>query len=243
MNRLAWATRSITKGRASARTERAFSVSLVLTSIRDPNDQITGIMGIARDVTEPKRIEAAFRASETRFRRIMANSLDFVAQFTMEGNYEYVAPSSLVLLGYLPDELQGKPILSIVHPDNLADGATKLSSVLQHGVPVRGEFRCRHADGRYLWFEVVANPLLDEQGKVCGGLINGRDVSDRKRNEEQLRESEETLRVISDTAHDALIQINSAGQVGHWNLAAMRMFGYTRDEMLGRAMHELLPYR
>ena len=52
---------------------------------------------------------------------------------------------------------------------------------------------------------MVANPLFDEQGRVCGGLINGRDISDRKRDEEELRASEETLRVISDTALDAVI--------------------------------------
>ena len=74
---------------------------------------------------------------------------------------------------------------------------------MQHGIPVRGEFRFRHADGQYIWFEWVANPLLDEQDQVCGGIINSRDISDRKRNEEELRASEETLRVISDTALDA----------------------------------------
>ena len=170
----------------------------------------------------------------------MTNVLDFVAQVTTEGIYEYVAPSSLALLGYSPDQLQGKSIFSIVHPDDLDKGVTRFTTVIQNGVPVRGEYRCRHADGRYLWFEVVANPLLDEQGQVCGGLINGRDISDRKRDEEELRAREETLRVISDTALDALILMDSAGQVGHWNSAAERMFGYTREEILGRDLHQLL---
>ena len=87
---------------------------------------------------------------------------------------------------------------------------------------------------------MVGNPLLDEQGQVCGVIINSRDISDRKRNEEELRASEETLRVISDTALDALIMMDSVGQVRHWNAAAERMFGYTRDEILGRDLHRLL---
>jgi PAS domain S-box-containing protein len=214
--------------------------SLVVTALRDSNGKIVGDLDIVRDITERKRVEAALRESETRFRRIMTNVLDFVAQVSTEGTYEYVAPSSLALLGYSPDQLQGGSIFSIVHPDDLERGVTRFTTVIQNGVPVRGEYRCRHADGRYLWFEVVANPLLDEQGQVCGVIINSRDISDRKRDEEELRAGEETLRVISDTALDALILMDSAGQVGHWNSAAERMFGYTREEILGRDLHQLL---
>src|SRR5208283_1371987 len=214
--------------------------SLVFTAMCDPNGKIVGFMGILRDVTEPKRIEAALRESETRFRRITTNVLDFVAQVTLEGTYEYVAPSSLALLGYSPDQLVGKSAFSIVHPDDFDELVTKFTKEIQHGVPVRGEFRFRHADGRYLWFERVGNPLLDEQGQVCGIIINSRDISDRKRNEEELRASEETLRVISDTALDAVILMDSTGQVGHWNSAAEKMFGYTREEILGRDLHHLL---
>ena len=87
---------------------------------------------------------------------------------------------------------------------------------------------------------MVGNPLLDEQGQVCGVIINSRDINDRKRNEEELRASEETLRVISDTALDALILMDSAGQVRHWNASAERMFGYTRQEIMGRDLHRLL---
>ena len=116
--------------------------------MRDPNGKIIGFMGIVRDITEPKRIEAALRDSETRFRRIMSNVLDFVAQVTTEGIYEYVAPSSLALLGYSPDELVGTSIFSIVHPDDFDEGVTRFRAVTQHGVPVRGEYplpSCRRA--------------------------------------------------------------------------------------------------
>ena len=108
------------------------------------------------------------------------------------------------------------------------------------GFPCAENSAVRHADGRYLWFERVVSPLLDEQDQVCGVIINSRDISDRKRDEEELRAREETLRVISDTALDALILMDSAGQVGHWNSAAERMFGYTREEILGRDLHQLL---
>ena len=214
--------------------------SLVVTAMRESNGKIVGVMGIVRDITDRKRVEAALRESETRFRRIMSNLQDFVAQVTTEGIYEYVAPSSLALLGYRPDELLGKSIFSLVHPDDFDEAVTRFAAVIQHGVPVRGELRFRHADGRYLWFERVVSPLLDEQDQVCGVIINSRDISDRKRDEEELRAREETLRVISDTALDALILMDSAGQVGHWNSAAERMFGYTREEILGRDLHQLL---
>ena len=82
--------------------------SLVVTAMRDSNGKIVGVMGIVRDITDRKRVEAALRESETRFRRIMTNVLDFVAQATTEGIYEYVAPSSLALLGYSSRRIAGK---------------------------------------------------------------------------------------------------------------------------------------
>ena len=240
MNQPAGATRQSASGPLSARTGLKLIGSLVVTAMRDQNGRIIGSMGIIRDITEPRRIAAALRESETRFRRIMSNLQDFVAQVTTEGIYEYVAPSSLALLGYSPDQLQGKSIFTLVHPDDVDGAVTRFEAVIQHGVTVRGESRFRHADGRYLWFERVGSPLRDEQGQVCGVVINSRDISDRKRDEEELRAREEILRTISDTALDALIMMNAAGQVGHWNSAAERMFGYTREEILGRDLHQLL---
>src|SRR5208337_217336 len=104
--------------------------SLVVTAMRDSNGKIVGFIGILRAVTEPKRIEAALRESETRFRRIMSNLQDFVAQVTTEGTYEYVAPSSLALLGYRPDELLGKSISSLVHPDDFDKSVTRFGTVI-----------------------------------------------------------------------------------------------------------------
>ena len=215
-------------------------VSTVITAIRDSNRKILGFVGVIRDITEPRRIEAALRESETRFRRIMSNLLDFVAQVTVDGIYEDVAPSSLALLGYAPEELVGTSIFSIVHRDDIEEAVARFTAVTRHGDSVRGEFRCRHADGRYIWFEIVGNPLRDEQGQVCSIIINSRDIDDRKRYEEELRASEEMLQVISDTALDAVILMDSAGRVGHWNPAAERIFGYTREEILGRDLHQLL---
>ena len=143
-------------------------------------------------------------------------------------------------MGYTPEQLEGTSIFCLVHPDDLVEGVTKLTSVVQHGAAMRGEFRCRRDDGRYTWFEVVGNPLLNDQGEVCGVIINSRDIDDRKCHEEELRASEETLRAISETAHDGVILMDSAGQVRHWNSAAERMFGYMSGEILGRDLHRLL---
>ena len=101
--------------------------SLVVTPMCALDGKVVGLMGILRDITEPKRIEASLRESETRFRRIMTNLLDFVAQVTTEGIYEYVAPSSLALLGYAPDQMLGTSIFSIVHPDDINDGVIQFT--------------------------------------------------------------------------------------------------------------------
>ena len=82
--------------------------SLVVTAMPDQYGKIIGSMGIIRDVTERRRIAAALRESETRFRRIMSNLQDFVAQVTTEGIYEYVAPFIPALTGVLSRRIAGK---------------------------------------------------------------------------------------------------------------------------------------
>ena len=83
--------------------------SLVVTAMRDKNGKIIGSMGIIRDITEPRRIAAALRESETRFRRIMSNLQDFVAQVTTEGIYEYVSPHPWRYWGTLPTNCRVSP--------------------------------------------------------------------------------------------------------------------------------------
>ncbi|MGH9942239.1 MAG: PAS domain-containing hybrid sensor histidine kinase/response regulator [Pyrinomonadaceae bacterium] len=93
-------------------------------------------------------------------------------------------------------------------------------------------------DGRS--FERTSKPQLIE-GRAVGRVWSFRDVSEQRRAEESLRRSEERYRALAETATDAIITINAAGQIAYVNEAARRVFGYEAEEMVGQRLHLLLP--
>ena len=89
-------------------------------------------------------------------------------------------------------------------------------------------------------FEVTGTPLLDEEGRVIGSVMVSRDITERNLSEQALRESEERFRAITTTAANAIILMDDEGRISYWNPAAEKMFGYSSQEVMGRALHGLI---
>ena len=118
-----------------------------------------------------------------------------------------------------------------------------MQAVLESGVPQRDVYRCRHADGHYLWLESQGSPVRDEQGRIVGGVIASRDITDRKAAEDALRASEERLRVVVESSPNGIVTVNEDGTIVLVNQALAALFGYDRQELLGRSVDLLVPER
>jgi PAS domain S-box-containing protein len=95
-------------------------------------------------------------------------------------------------------------------------------------------------DGQTRWIRTSKVPLRNQAGEVFGILGVYEDIADRKQAEEALRMSEELLRVITSRAPDGILMLDHAGNITFWNEAAATIFGYTREEVIGRELHALL---
>ena len=95
-------------------------------------------------------------------------------------------------------------------------------------------------DGRERYVEVHAHPIFDEHGNVGQIIEYSIDVTSRKEAEASLRDSEERFRLLSSSALDAIIMMDQKGKVAYWNSAAVKMFGYEEQEVIGRDLHALL---
>ena len=102
------------------------------------------------------------------------------------------------------------------------------------------ELTLPHLDQRQRQAEITVTNLLDDPN-VGGLVLNTRDISDRKKSEAALLQSEARLRAVVGTAVDAIITINPAGTIESLNRAAEGMFGYTHAELLGRNVNVLMP--
>jgi two-component system, cell cycle sensor histidine kinase and response regulator CckA len=198
-----------------------------------------------RDITARKRSEQALRDSEEalrnseeRFRSLVQNSSDIMTVLDGEGVIQYESPSISRILGYRPEELIGKSILSFLHPDEEALVADLLrdEAGATNNIVRRVEARFRHKDGSWRTLECIGNNLL-QHPDVGGIVVNSRDITERKHLEQQLLQSqkmEAVGRLAGGIAHDfnnLLTVINGQAEV--------QMHRSPRDSPAHRAAAEI----
>ena len=170
-------------------------------------------MAMLRDITERKKAEEAFRKSEERFRRLAENAQDIIFRLRLvpESAFEYVSPAVTRITGYTPEEHYANPKLAydIVHPDDRAILQERAKSRRDDSAPI--EIRWIHKNGTTIWLEERNVLIFDETGKVIAleGII--RDITERKKVEEELRWKTAFLVALVHSSNDGIIVIDQKG--------------------------------
>ena len=196
----------------------------------------------AEERRQRRRIETELVRREKYFRALTENALDIVTILSPEGNFLYNSPSVKRVLGYEPRELRGQNAFALIHPEDLPRVLQGFDYGLKHPEEtVTLEFRFRHRDGSWRYLEAVGQSRLAD-GEIAGIVVNSRDVSDRRKAEAELRESEKQYRLIFDGNptpmwvfdHETLafLEVNDA---------AVQHYGYSREEFLGMKLGDLRP--
>ncbi len=141
---------------------------------------------LEQTVTE-QLLAGNLRQSEQRYRSLVVNSVDVSVVVGPEGTIQYESSAVERVLGYRVEDRLGRPILEMVHPDDVDRGKRLLADVMRTpGVQAGGEIRVRHADGSWRSIEAIGKNLIDDPA-VGGLVINYRDVTTRKELEDELR--------------------------------------------------------
>ena len=149
--------------------------------------EVTGAVVTFLDITQRRAAETALRDSEARYRILVDNASDIVYGLSEDGILEYLSPSAEKSLGYPVNALVGRPFESLVHPDDRANCWEWVKAVFA-GESLRDvEYRIRHSNGTWRWYSASAVPTKDSSGRVVGHYGIGRDVTERKAAEEQIR--------------------------------------------------------
>jgi PAS domain S-box-containing protein len=194
----------------------------------------------SRAYTQKARAEAALAASERRFRSLVQNSSDLVTILALDGTILYASDSAERIVGYAPEELVGSSLLSYLDPT----GVQTVRGLLQHGNGTSNgagpiEFCLRRADGSPAWLEAVGTNLLAD-ATIGGIVLNARDVSERKRADRELRESEERYRDLFDNASDLVCMTAPDGSLLYVNQAWQQGTGYSEDEIGSMQLFDLV---
>jgi len=178
------------------------------------------------DITERKEAERKLRTTTEELDRFFTTALDLLCIADMNGLFRRLNPQWEVILGYPLAELEGRPFLDLVHPDDVA-GTLGAVSDLASGVAVTAFVnRYRARDGSYRWIEWRSYP--------AGNLIYAaaRDITERKEAEEALKKSEEKYRDIFERAVEGIFQSTPDGKFLSVNPSFAHMLGYDSPEEL-----------
>jgi PAS domain S-box-containing protein len=218
-----------------------FWADVRLTPVHDETGELRGFAKVTRDITERKEIEEALRESEERFRMLAENSRDLIRSYDVDGTIRYASPSSRAVLGYDPDELVGRNASEFQHADEAAGRDERLRAVIGSGGDSTVTYRSRRKDGGYVWLEANIRALRDRQSdELVGFQEAARDISERRRGEEALRESEERFRLLAENSTDVIARASTDAVIRYISPASRSLYGYEPDEMIGRSGWEFI---
>ncbi len=181
------------------------------------------------------------RETEIRNQKMIANIADVIAIVDRGGVTRYVSPNIERWFGWRPEDRIDADSWTSVHPDDLARIQEAFFSLLEKDRSVRTlEYRYNCKDGGYKWIELTALNMTDDP-VINGVLVNYRDISERRRAVNALRESEERHRLLFDTA-DMLISVyDRAGVCRLMNRKTAALFGGAPEEFIGKSFSDLHP--
>jgi diguanylate cyclase (GGDEF)-like protein/PAS domain S-box-containing protein len=189
--------------------------------------------------SDHKQTEEELRKSENKYRLFADNIDDVIFILDMNLNFTYVSPSVKILMGYEPEELLKQPPIETMTPFSW-DLVTKiLSEELEKSE--QGEIsiyetlqlEMRRKDGTTVWTEVNASFIRDENHRPVSIMGVIRDITDRRRAEEALKNSEEKYRNILKNIEESYYEVDLAGNLTFFNDSMCQTMGYTREELMG----------
>ena len=174
--------------------------------IEEREGVVVSLFAVARNITERREAEFALRESEERHRFLAEHSTDLLSRQSADGVILYASPSARPLIGYAPSDLVGHSIFEFCHADDLEALRGASIRVLGHRGIETISYRVRRRDGQFVWIETTSQAVRDGQsGAVREVLAVSRDVTERRRLEEELRQAQKMEAVgqlAGGVAHD-----------------------------------------
>lgn len=211
--------------------------------LRNEAGLIMGLIGISRDITERKQTEEKLAANEKRFRALVENISDGIVVNDKDSNLIYQSPSVQRILGYSEADRKKTPLINYVHPDFLtAYGDLYKELEKKPGQPLPFLYPFLHKNGEYVWLEGWVTNLLHEPS-VKAFVANYRDISQRRKTDEILRQSEANLRAIFESTSDGFLLLDPEYKILDYNDAAVRLMTIENPDRkgAGRSIFEFVP--
>lgn len=213
-------------------SEFLVQVSLVVMDHEQDNVLLT----TWRDITAQRQSELQIR----KLSQAVEQSPVYIVITDPDGKIEYANASLLDKTGYSPDEMIGQNPRILKSGFHSTEFYKDLWDTVLSGRDWKGQLCNRTKSGELYWERASISPILNESGTVINLVAVKQDFTEQMKIEKSIAESEARMRAITDSALDAIVMIDSDGCVSFWNPAAEKIFGHTKDEIMGRNLHQIL---
>ena len=206
-------------------------VSYNATTFYDQSGKLQGVFAAARDITEQKKLEQQLREQQAYNRGLIESSVDGLITVDPAGVISDVNEQMCRMTGYGRAELIGSPFAGyFTQPERATEG---VKQTFDTGVVTEYALTLISRNRRLLQVSFNASVFRDPLGNIRGIFASARDITDRVRLEEKLREQQIYLRGLIESSVDGLITVDPTGFITDVNEQMCRMTGYTREELIG----------
>ncbi len=214
-----------------------FWANVIITALRDASGKLIGYAKLTRDLTDRRRHEQELRQSEERFRSLVEGVKDYaIFMLDTHGFVTTWNAGAQQIKGYLSHEIIGSHFKRFYLQDAIERGVPEqeLRAATMEGRFEDEGWRLR-MDGSRFWASVLITAIRDASGALTGFAKITRDLTERRKYEQELRDSEQRFRLLVDGVTEyAIIMLDRNGSVSSWNAGAERIKGYKASEILGR---------
>jgi PAS domain S-box-containing protein len=216
---------------ARARNGKETVVSYNAVTFYDRENKLQGVFAAARDITEQKKLEQQLREQQSYNRGLIESSVDGLITVDSAGIISDVNDRMCLMSGYTRSELVGTPFADyFTEPERARSG---VQQTFDDGFVTEYALTLVSRTRRMLHVSFNASVFKDPAGHVKGIFASARDITDRVRLEEQLREQQTYLRGLIESSVDGLVTVDPEGFITDVNEQMCRMTGYLRDELIG----------
>ena len=206
--------------------------SAVISPVRNTEGVITHFLAVKEDITERKQAAEALREREELFRTAFQNAPFGMILSAVDTSISQANDRFCQLLGYSEQEVLARGWLSLTHPDDKDISRRALEEMCRGRVPTSDfEKRYIHKDGSVVWARVRVSLVLDAKGKPAYFITQIEDITERRRREEALRESDEELAAAQRIAHIGSWRWNIPTDTAQWSDETFRIFGLTPGQL------------
>ena len=209
-----------------------YTVLLSGAPLLDAEGALRGLVGTFTNITARKKTEAALQESEARYRRIVQTAEEGIWTIDAEARTSFVNPKMTQLLGYTFDEMMGRPLAEFMDAGGQALAEKNIERRKQ-GIAEEHEFKFLRRDQTELYCLLVTSPVFDVKGNYAGALAMVTDITERRRSEIQLRETEQRFRDLVDSTDGIVWEADAATFIfNSVSNNAERLLGYPVTDWL-----------